>query len=279
LRILRLPQRYLSLLEYIQLFHQISNILNHRVIGVNVKNGETVCPAQATFGTREDWHKLAIAGDNLTLRVQIVQNALQKWRAAYTRAHREHLLRRTKWKREVERNAKEGDIVMILDKPRAGFSDSFTLAEVHMTHPSQDGVVRSVTLVYRTPNTNKLAKCERDVTSLALMVTAEERAQGVGYLGDILGEEEQHDEVDEDLTANEDDYQGDNPDYTQEDDDTAWGVNELHVDEGRQDQGGDLERDPEPPRHPFDQLQHWEEQQRQLAQEAGRLARGKDRTQ
>ena len=67
-KILRIPRRYFSLLEYIELFYRISSILNHRPIGVNVVTGDVCSPAQQLFGNRQDWYRLAVYGDKLTQR-------------------------------------------------------------------------------------------------------------------------------------------------------------------------------------------------------------------
>ena len=284
-KILRMPRRCFSLLEYSELFHRIANILNHRAVGVSVSTGDIISPADLLFGMREDWVRLSFKEDKLTERHFQVQECLDRWRESFQRASKEFLIRKTKWKYPQDRNLETRDIVLILDKVRPKLAHNFVLGEVIAAEPDRDGKVRKVRCAYRVPDHNTQALCDRDVRGLCLLVSRQEREEGSGYLCDLIEEyDEDDDDDDDDAQENDDDDEAQNED--ENDDDENDGDDEDRDSEGQLDlrglddeeneeaaeeeAGGAKEEERGEKRNPFQELKEWEQRQREAAQAEGR---------
>lgn len=156
------PRRYLSQLEFQTVFHKISNLLNHRIIGYNVSTGEIISPADLIFGTRKDFGRLHLARDNLTKRANIIQDVSVRFQAAYLRQSFDYIIRRHVWKSRNKRNMELTDVVLISFKDRIakkGDLRTLVLGVVIKVYPGVDTIVRKVQLAYRIPSHNTEALC------------------------------------------------------------------------------------------------------------------------
>ena len=88
-----------------------------------------------------------------------------RWKKEYLSS----LQSRQKWQKE-QRNFKVGDIVLVKDAELFGARNEWPLARIISVYPSEDGLVRSVTLHVATRDpTGKPTQFKRPISKLVLL--------------------------------------------------------------------------------------------------------------
>ena len=116
----------------------------------------------------------------LTKKVKFMRDIVMQFWDRWSVSYFQRLVKYHKWRRKG-RNARPGDIVLILD--REAPQGRFTIGEITSVKIDEDKVVRKVIVRYKlknkgdgieyTPSADKFL--ERNVRGLGLLVTAEER--------------------------------------------------------------------------------------------------------
>ena len=140
-----------------------------------------ICPNDLLMGRSDKAPPIGeFESSSLTKKVQFMRSVvLQFWERWYT-SYFQRLVKYHKWKCK-SRNAREGDVVLILD--RESPKGKFTIGEISSTKKDPDGIVRRVIVRYKLHKSDDDRKkpavekfLERNVRSLALVLTAEERS-------------------------------------------------------------------------------------------------------
>ena len=165
---------------------ECSYLVNSRPLQINPGPGGEdgyVCPNDLMFGRSDKSPPIGpFESCSLARRLQFMRSVvMQFWDRWYT-SYYQRLIKYQKW-RNKSRNAKKGDIVLILD--REAKKGQFTLGEIVSIKTDADNVVRKVMIRYKlkkaedssnyTPTADKFV--ERNVRGLALVLTAEERSE------------------------------------------------------------------------------------------------------
>ena len=131
-----------------------------------------ICPNDLLMGRSDQAPVIGqFESGTLSNRVQFMRSVvLQFWDRWYT-SYFQRLVKYHRWRCKT-RNAREGDVVLILD--REAPKGKFTLGEVSTVKKDPDGVVRRVMVRYKLSNSGDKF-LERNVRSLALILAAEER--------------------------------------------------------------------------------------------------------
>ena len=138
-----------------------------------------ICPNDLLMGRSDKAPPIGeFESGTLTRKVEFMRSVvLQFWDRWYT-SYFQRLVKYHRWKCK-SRNARKGDVVLILDRESKG---KFTLGEISSTKKDPDGVVRRVMVRYQLPKSEDSKKpaaekiLERNVRSLALILAAEERS-------------------------------------------------------------------------------------------------------
>ena len=180
-------QKHLSFGDMDCLMAEASYLVNSRPLQYNPTAGEDgfISPNDVMFG-RSDMlpPDIEIDDNSLTRRAahkqRIIQEFWEKWSSSYLQS----LSKYSKWQSKY-RNAKPGDVVMILDKELSKGKFKFKVIDSVKTDPDQR--VRKVVVKYKlqskktkTSLTNhpKVYKyAERNIRGLALLIKAEERPE------------------------------------------------------------------------------------------------------
>ena len=185
-----ITKRLLTFGELDTLLAEASYLVNSRPLQPNPTLGEDsfICPNDILFGRSDLSPPVNVVTDtSLTrkaaLKQRIIDEFWQKWSTSYYQT----LVSYQKW-RSRHRDAKVGDVILILDKELD--KGKFTTGVIESVKVDPDDVVRTVTVKYKlkqktpktpeevekyTPTVTKYA--ERNVRGLALLVTAEEREE------------------------------------------------------------------------------------------------------
>ena len=164
---------------------EASYLINCRPLQPNPTMGEDgfICPNDIIMGRSDKTPPMEeIFDTKLTRRVAHMRRVVDEFWKKWSHSYYQSLVKYHKW-RLRERNAEPGDVVLVLD--REGPKGKFTLGKISTVKTDDDGIVRKVTVQYKlsqgagdkdyTALPYKYA--QRNVRGLALVVTAQERAE------------------------------------------------------------------------------------------------------
>ena len=139
----------LSLPELLTSFTSIANTLNERPIGtvpstdsaLSILTPNSLLLGRSKAGNPGNYEQLTSV--SLFSRLKLVKSVEVQFWKHWVELYVPTLIKQQKWK-EVQRNMKVGDVVLVLEASPAGFKDHFRLARVCEILPGEDGKVRKV---------------------------------------------------------------------------------------------------------------------------------------
>ena len=164
---------------------EASYLVNTRPLQPNPAMGEDgfICPNDLIMGRSDKAPPLVdIFDTSLTRRVSHLRRLVNEFWKKWSQSYYQSLVKYHRW-RLRERNCEPGDVVLVLD--REGPKGKFTLGLIDSVKTDSDNAVRKVTVKYKLPqkgDTMDLVPmpykfAERNVRGLALVITAQERAE------------------------------------------------------------------------------------------------------
>ena len=164
--------------------YECSYIVNCRPLQYSPEaggDGGFICPNDLIMGRSDKKPPIGpFEATSLTRKLKFVRSiSIQFW-DRWIVSYYQNLVKYHRWKGK-SRNASVGDIVLILDKEN--IPGHFTIGEISSVKLDKDKIVRKVMVRYKLKNKGVGPKyipacekfCERNVCSLALLVTKEER--------------------------------------------------------------------------------------------------------
>lgn len=175
----------LSFAELLTVFTEAANLLNERPIGImpDVDNDmKILTPNSLLLGRSTAMNPGGIdASASLYSRVNAVQDVVDEFWHQWTLLYAPTLLKQSKWTQET-RPLQVGDVVLVADSNV--MKGEYRLAVVEAVHPSQDGIVRRVSIrytLYKSVGKDMQLKggrsiiVERSVQRLSLIIPVEEQ--------------------------------------------------------------------------------------------------------
>ena len=174
----------LSITELLTAFTEIANLLNERPIGIMPSPESEInilTPNLLLLGRSSSMNPGSYEAEpSLHSRVTMVQNTVDLFWRSWTQHYAPTLVQQSKWLLET-RGVKIGDVVLVSDSNV--LRGEYRLARVVATHPSKDGLVRRVTVAYKTYKAGeavhqyrgaKDTTIERSIQNLSMLIPVEE---------------------------------------------------------------------------------------------------------
>ena len=183
---LSVRDKRLSLPELLTSFASIANTLNERPIGylpsadsdLSILTPNSLLMGRSTAGNPGNYEP--VTSVSLFSRLKLVKSVEDLFWKHWIELYVPTLIKQQKWK-QVQRDLKVGDVVLVLEASPGGFKDHFRLGRIHEVSPGQDGRVRKVKVASKSYKVGERhyhgspdTILERSVQRLVLLLPVEE---------------------------------------------------------------------------------------------------------